>query len=128
MSSQSSGQGTARSISARKTAPGAVGLRESSTLAPAKVDWHMAAAPAQGVLDTEFESDALYLTREHRNLHIFTNAVRLYLRDEGWDISDIATHDGQYVTIEAKVDAYATGSLSVFPAALVEIGEIRVVE
>jgi hypothetical protein len=41
----------------------------------------------QGVLGIEFEGDALYLTREHREHHVFSNALWLNIRDEGWDLS-----------------------------------------
>lgn len=82
----------------------------------------------QGVLAIEFEGDALYLTREHRELSIFGNAARLYLRDEGWNINELSPHDGKYVWIEAEVDAAAPGSASIFPLALVDIGAIRLWE
>lgn len=82
----------------------------------------------QGVLAIEFEGDALYLTREHREHFVSSNALWVNIRDEGWDLSRLAVLDGSYVTIEAKVDANDKGHFGLFRAALVNIGAIQVLE
>ena len=82
----------------------------------------------QGVLGIAFEGDALYLTREHREQHVFSNALWVNVGDEGWDLSRLAEVDGEYVTIEARVDAKNKGHLGLSQAALVEIGGIHVME
>ncbi len=83
-----------------------------------------------GVLDWQFEGDALFLAKEHREHHVYRHSLWLSY-DPGFradQVERLKALSGRYVQIEGTFSQANRGHMALWPGAIVDIDSVVVRE
>jgi hypothetical protein len=92
--------------------------------------YHGKIVRVSGVLNLEFEGNALFLSKEHFRHRIYKNAVWFspdYAR-LGVEPKELAKLNGRYVLVEGRFDAQDTGHMGLFSGAIQDASRVLVLE
>lgn len=92
--------------------------------------YHGKTVRVSGVLNLEFEGNALFLSKEHHRHQIYKNAVWFspnYAR-LGVASKELAKWNGRYVLVEGRFDAKKNGHLGLFSGAVENAGRVLLLE